>query len=95
LDSTVLEVPLVAMFYLLINFLEGIPAEPADKSMEELRLKIIPTLILGLIFWIPVQIINFRFLSPQARVPFIAVCTFIEVNGLCFLKKLDLQYFKS
>ena len=91
MDATVLEVPLVAMFYLLINFLEG---TPADKSMEELRLKIIPTLILGLIFWIPVQIINFRFLSPQARVPFIAVCTFIEVNGLCFLKKLDLQYFK-
>jgi len=54
LDATVLEVPLVAMFYLLINFLEG---TPADKSMEELRLKIIPTLILGLIFWIPVQII--------------------------------------
>jgi Mpv17-like protein len=53
------------------------------------RTKLIPTLVLGLLFWVPAQILNFLYLPPHMRVVYIALCTFVEVNILCLLKRMD------
>ena len=53
------------------------------------RTKLIPTLVLGLLFWVPAQVINFLYLPPHMRVVYIALCTFVEVNILCLLKRMD------
>jgi len=91
LDICILAVPLYTIFYVFLNVMEG---QGLEHTMAELDAKLVPTIILSVLFWTPAQLINFRFLSPEKRVLFISVCTFIEVNILCVLKKLDMEVFK-
>jgi Mpv17-like protein len=49
-------------------------------------------LVLGLLFWVPAQVINFLYLAPHMRVVYIALCTFVEVNILCLLKRMDFKH---
>ena len=59
--------------------------------------------LLGAVVWIPAQIINFKLVSPQFRVAYVASFVLLEVNVLCVFKRLSpeslsnvlLEYFES
>jgi hypothetical protein len=64
--------------------------EQHENVLEEWRQKFVPTYFLSMVFWIPMQTINFGYVSSKRRVLFIAGCTYVEVNVLCFLKRWEL-----
>eukprot|EP00088_Acartia_fossae_P045040 TRINITY_DN4813_c0_g1_i4.p1 TRINITY_DN4813_c0_g1~~TRINITY_DN4813_c0_g1_i4.p1 ORF type:complete len:229 (+),score=24.83 TRINITY_DN4813_c0_g1_i4:98-784(+) len=86
LDLVVLGAPLYAAFYAFICALEGYKAQDIIK---ELKSKLLATLAAGAVFWIPAQTVNFRYVPPTGRILYISVCTFVEVNILSVLKKMD------
>ena len=90
LDTAVLGLPLYSAFYIVLNLLEG---KRWHETKNELKVKLLPTFVLGAGFWIPAQTINFRFIPPHMRVSYIAFCTFIELNILAFIKHLDVAKF--
>ena len=74
-----------------------------EELVEEWKIKVLPTYLLGAVVWIPAQIINFKFVSPQFRVAYVASFVLLEVNVLCVFKRLSpeslsnvlLEYFES
>jgi len=83
LDIALLSPPEYATFYMLMNLMSGETWETAKKEVVK---KLPTTLVFATAFWIPAQIINFKYVSPRMRVVFVAGCTFIEFNMLAFLK---------
>ena len=51
------------------------------------REKAIPTFLANLGFWIPVHVVNFRFIPPGGRVVYIGICSLLWVNFLCAVKR--------
>ncbi len=82
LDCTVASLPLYSAFYVGTSLLEG-----RRNVFKEWRQKFLTTYVLAMAFWIPVQTFNFAVVPPASRVVFIAACTFVELNGLCLLKR--------
>ena len=74
-----------------------------EEIVEEWKIKVLPTYLLGAVVWIPAQIINFKLVSPQFRVAYVASFVLLEVNVLCVFKRLSpeslsnvlLEYFES
>ena len=74
-----------------------------QELVEEWKIKVLPTYLLGAVVWIPAQIINFKLISPQFRVAYVASFVLLEVNVLCVFKRLSpeslsnvlLEYFES
>ena len=74
-----------------------------QELVEEWKIKVLPTYLLGAVVWIPAQIINFKLVSPQFRVAYVASFVLMEVNVLCVFKRLSpeslsnvlLEYFES
>jgi len=83
LDIVLLSPPEYASFYMLMNLMVG---ESWDTAKKEVAKKLPTTLVFATAFWIPAQIINFKYVSPRMRVVFVAGCTFLEFNMLAFLK---------
>ena len=77
--------PEYATFYMLMNLMMG---ESWDTAKKEVAKKLPTTLAFATAFWIPMQIINFKYVSPRMRVVFVAGCTFLEFNMLAFLKNM-------
>ena len=83
-----------------MSLLEG---RNQEELKEEWKIKVLPTYLLGAVVWIPAQIINFKLVSPQFRVAYVASFVLLEVNVLCVLKRLSpeslsnvlLEYFES
>jgi len=90
LDMSVFAVPVYTIFYAVLNFLAGVTIE---DNVKEIKAKLVPTLLLSMLFWVPAQVINFRMVAPSLRVHYISICTFIEVNILCVLKRFDTDLF--
>merc|ERR1712126_114497 len=86
-DAIVFAVPYYTAFYVCLNYLSKVPIE---ESLEELRKKLVPTILSTTAFWVPAQTVNFRFISPRYRVFYLAGCTFVEFNILAIFKKLKL-----
>ena len=87
---SVFAVPVYTIFYAVLNFLAGVTIE---DNVKEIKAKLVPTLLLSMLFWVPAQVINFRMVAPSLRVHYISICTFIEVNILCVLKRFDTDLF--
>ena len=74
-----------------------------EELVKEWKIKVLPTYLLGAVVWIPAQIINFKLISPQFRVAYVASFVLLEVNVLCVFKRLSpeslsnvlLEYFES
>ncbi|XP_053628472.1 mpv17-like protein [Cherax quadricarinatus] len=81
-DALVITPVNLTLFYVGMSALEG-----KDDWLEEWRKKIIPTFVTASVFWVPVSLINFRFLPPQARVVFVGTCQVIWVSILCWFKR--------
>lgn len=88
LDIILLSPPEYTTFYLLMNLMMGETWETAKKEVAK---KLPTTLMFATAFWIPAQIINFKYVSPRMRVVFVAGCTFIEFNILAFLKNMKVS----
>jgi len=83
LDIILLSPPEYTSFYMLMNLMMG---ETWDTAKAEVAKKLPTTLVFATAFWVPAQIINFKYVSPRMRIVFVAGCTFIEFNILAFLK---------
>jgi len=90
LDQFILTPGIVVLFFIGMAWMEG------QKSLtEECRTKFMPTFAADCCFWLPVQWFNFQFISPDLRVVFIGVTTFIWLNVLCFIKSVPLTDFAA
>lgn len=59
------------VFYVLTAFVQGLTAEAAITRAKE---TFIPLMKRNLLFWIPVQFIQFGFIEESLQIPFLAVC---------------------
>lgn len=90
LDQFILTPPVVLLFFIGMAAMEG------QRSLtEECRTKFWPTFSADCCFWLPVQWVNFTYISPELRVVFIGVATFVWLNVLCFIKSLPVKDFAS
>ena len=71
-------------FYYSINFLQH---KNHERSIEAAKNKVVKTYLIGMLYWGPLMTINFKYLSPQSRVIFVAIATYIEMNGLCIVSR--------
>jgi len=90
LDQFVLTPVIVVLFFMGMAAMEG-----QSSLTEECKTKFIPTFAADCCFWLPVQWFNFKFISPDLRVVFIGVTTFIWLNVLCFIKRLPIKNFAA
>lgn len=84
LDVSVLNLPYYAAFYTIMSAMEG---KSVATAWSELKAKLMTTVLLSILLWVPAQTINFKFLPPRARVVFIALVTFLELNVLAIMKR--------
>merc|ERR1719450_1842264 len=87
-DALVLDLPLYTGFYLIMNWLEG---KSLAKGFEEVRAKLVPTVVFSVLLWVPAQAFNFMFLPTGMRVVYIALVTFLEMNVLALMKRIPLD----
>ena len=73
-------------FYYSITFLQH---QNHERAKEVVKNKVVKTYLLGMLYWGPLMTINFRYLSPQSRVIFVAIATYIEMNGLCLMSRTN------
>lgn len=59
------------VFYILTAFVQGLSAEGAINRAKE---TFIPLMKRNLLFWIPVQFVQFGFIEDSLQIPFLAVC---------------------
>ena len=86
-DALVLDLPLYTGFYLTMNCLEG---KSLSEGVEEVKAKLVPTVVFSVLLWVPAQAFNFMFLAPGMRVVYIALVTFLEMNVLALMKRIPL-----
>ena len=73
-----------SVFYYGMNFLEHKNHEQAKTEVKKaLRF----SYFAGMVYWVPVMSCNFYFVSPKFRVLFIAFASFLEMNGLCLMRR--------
>lgn len=84
LDIVILDIPYYAAFYAIMNTLEG---KSLAHCWQEMKAKLLETVIYSIVLWTPAQVINFKYLPPRARVIFIALVTFLEMNVLAMMKR--------
>ena len=59
--------------------------------MAEWRDKFVPTYAVGLVFWMPAQALNFALLRTRFRVIYVGLCTYVEVNILAVMRRIDIE----
>lgn len=84
IDVVVLDIPYYAAFYTIMSAMEG---KSVATAWSELKAKLMTTVLYSILLWVPAQTINFKFLPPRARVVFIALVTFLELNVLAIMKR--------
>jgi len=83
LDQFFLTPCLLAIFFIGMSYLEG---KRGGKMLEECKRKFFKTFTADCLYWLPIQAINFLFVSPHLRVVYIGVTTFLWLNILCYIK---------
>ena len=63
------------VFYTLNAFLQGLNAEGAIERAKE---TFIPLMKRNLLFWIPVQFVQFGFVDEQLQIPFLSLCGLVS-----------------
>eukprot|EP00542_Grammatophora_oceanica_P010312 CAMPEP_0194029064 /NCGR_PEP_ID=MMETSP0009_2-20130614/2917_1 /TAXON_ID=210454 /ORGANISM="Grammatophora oceanica, Strain CCMP 410" /LENGTH=316 /DNA_ID=CAMNT_0038668651 /DNA_START=55 /DNA_END=1005 /DNA_ORIENTATION=- len=63
------------VFFTLTGFLQGLTQEQAIQRAQE---NFVPLMQRNLLFWIPVQFVQFEFIPTDLQIPFLSVC------GLCW-----------
>ncbi|KAL7640953.1 UNVERIFIED_CONTAM: hypothetical protein RMT77_008090 [Armadillidium vulgare] len=86
IDALVITPVNLSIFYTGMSALER-----KEDLLEEWKKKIVPTFLVASVFWVPANLLNFRFLAPQYRVVFVGSCQIIWVSILCWFKRQDYQ----
>ena len=84
-DCVFLNATYYCLFYYSLSLLEHKDHERAKYDTKNVLGK---TCVIGALYWVPLQFYNFKYLSPQSRVVFIAMATYIEMNGLCLMSRV-------
>ncbi|XP_070581168.1 mpv17-like protein [Ptychodera flava] len=82
LDQAIAGPVSIAGFYVGMSILER-----KEDIFREAKQKTLPSWGACLIFWPPIQIINFKYVPPQYRVVYVSVLTYVWANFLCFMKE--------
>ena len=64
-----------SVFFTLTGFIQGLTKE---QSIERAKTTFIPLMKRNLLFWLPVQFVQFSFIDEGLQIPFLSVC------GLCW-----------
>ncbi|CAK1581905.1 unnamed protein product [Parnassius mnemosyne] len=73
-------------FYFGMSLLE---MKPFYEAVAEVNAKFWPTYKVGASIWPAVALVNFCFIPPKNRVPFISVCSLMWTCFLAYMKHLD------
>ncbi|CAH0720838.1 unnamed protein product, partial [Brenthis ino] len=73
-------------FYFSMSLLE---MKSFDEAVAEVKSKFWPTYKVGASTWPAIAMINYIFIPPKNRVPFISVCSLIWTCFLAYMKELD------
>jgi len=79
-------IPYYSAFYCGLSLLEG---GSREQIYEDWKFKVLPTYLIGTVLWIPAQVINFKIISPQYRVAYVASLVLVEVNVLCVVRQFS------
>ena len=72
--------------YVVMDTLAG-----KEDKFEQVKTKFPTTYLSGCAFWIPAQIINFRFFPVHLRMVYVSTTCFVWSNMLCYIKNTDLK----
>ena len=67
-----------------MSFLEDMNHQ---KAKDDLKRAFTLSYLAGMLYWIPVMAFNFTFISPMSRLAFVGAATYIEMNGLCLMRR--------
>ena len=84
-DCVFLNATYYCLFYYSLSLLEHKDHERAKYDTKNV---LGMTCVIGALYWVPLQFYNFKYLSPQSSVVFIAMATYIEMNGLCLMSRV-------
>ncbi|XP_059054303.1 mpv17-like protein isoform X1 [Achroia grisella] len=79
-------------FYFGMSLLE---LKPVHEAAAEVQAKFWPTYKVGASVWPAIAMVNFCFIPPRNRVPFISVCSLIWTCFLAYMKHLDKEKVKT
>jgi Mpv17-like protein len=83
LDQCVMAFPMISIFYLGLNLLEG---NSFQTFFEEWKAKFYPTWKTGVCFWPFAQMISWTKVPHIWRPRYIACCSFVWTNFMCYMK---------
>lgn len=90
LDQFILTPPLLIVFFGVMAACECYSWSNGNDLWShvkrEIETKLPKVYLADCLFWIPVQLLNFRYVPPMWRVMYVAVTTFIWTNVLCFAR---------
>ena len=66
-----------------------------EKAKAEVKKAFGLSYLAGMLYWIPVMSINFVYFTPQHRVLFIAIGSFVEMNGEIFFLEFHFSFSKK
>jgi len=92
LDQCVMAVPMISMFYLGMNLLEG---NSFQTFKEEWKVKIFPSWRTAICFWPMAQTISWTKVPEAFRPRYLACCSFIWTNFLCYMKNRPVEEMKG
>ena len=84
-DCVFLNATYYCLFYYSLSLLEH---KDHERAKYDTKIVLGKTCVIGALYWVPLQFYNFKYLSPQSRVVFIAMATYIEMNGLCLMSRV-------
>jgi len=88
LDQCVMAFPMISLFYLGMNLLEG---NSIETFKEEWKAKFFPSWRTGICFWPMAQMISWTRIPDIWRPSYLACCAFIWTNFLCYMKNLPVE----
>ena len=98
MDQIILTPPLLLLFFGSMAALEFWESKKFQASIQETwnyskaEISKVPKVwVFDCMFWIPIQILNFRWVPYTWRVLYIGIMTFLWTNILCLFKTLDLN----
>lgn len=90
-DQFILTPPLIIVFFITMSLMEG----KFSDIFEECEAKFLQTFKTSCMYWLPVQFLNFLWISPALRVSFVSIAAFCWVNILCYLKSAPLPEYNK
>ena len=83
-DIFIANIAYYTSYYYGMSYLEH---KDHKRATDDVKSAFRFTYVAGMVYWGPVMVFNFAFISPTWRVTFIALMSFVETNGLCLIRR--------